>query len=880
MLESTSKSPVPILGLSATHHEPNPQLPTQRSRGALSGPGYFTKPFTIRPYSGSPHQRAVTFKPVRVIQRYQLPLAFFDTSAEERFPPNCLFSAHIDVLEDHDGTQEKGYQPPHVLVAQEESSRLLYAIERVRTRMYSLCRLAPSMKEGELEDVRDPLNLAPYPVLSHQGDNVVMGEEWWQHTIVHTQPLAQLTRRVRVSMMRPKPETEVITGPIGSLEEKLPVYNLLDAQPLDHVLELPSPQEQLDTLAQQYLDAVYMSKTSLAYFAKGPIARIRSAFTSPAEGAPPTLELVTFLRSMLLSHKASEKKYHEKLPAIIKSIPPDTLSDDDAGAKVDKVSKSKKKWKISREGVYPQEEGMVKRWWKSSMFAGENVSRETMDQRVKRRVGDLRVRETLAQMILMLEIVALEALSTSKLPLAESLATEGAQAQDESQTTGKKRKKKFEDIGLQLDLLLDKLSIWHATEEDGIMNFEAKASRHNDNSEGPSQDGGSDRLRDFCVEVVIPFYMNRLPEQALMINKKLGGPANTTPHKRKAMRPPVTSRKSGGGKEPDMKKPRRSLARVATDSTGRIGARPARSLSRSATDSTLLRGVKREGSEVPLSTIPFQRSPSRGARQSMSQIRHLQGREMDLTTTSAAVAAKLKQKQRVEEDLKEAITALKKPNRDLAAGSYVAEIEKRGLGSAARARKPTNTVRKAVKDVQVSATPRVGRRTKNMIEQTPRRDDDSPFVGPAPQVSDFNIPSSAVRPTSTALPVTTQRSATGRGEVARGIAETPSKGPSTTMFTLGPARRTIFDTPLKSSLQDLDDEPGALSIFETPSKRNGDVQMGAVSMSPVGVNTTPTKPASVPIAGDGPGSSKDASNENTEASIYDALGWNDDDEFG
>ena len=329
-----------------------------------------------------------------------------------------------------------------------------------------------------------------------------------------------------------------------------------------------------------------------------------------------------------------------------------------------------------------------------------------------------------------------------------------------------------------------------------------------------------------------------------------------------------------------MKKPRRSLARVATDTIGRTGSRQGRSLSRSATDSTLVRDVKREGSEVSLSTIPFQRSPSRGARQSMSQIRHLQGREMDLTTTSAAVAAKLKQKQRVEEDLKEAITALKKPNRDLAAGSYVAEIEQRGLGSAARARKPANTVRKVVRDVQVSATPRVGRRTKNMIEQTPRRDDDSPCAGRAPPASDFTIPSSAVRPTPAAVPATAQRSGTGRGEVARGIAETPSKGPSTTMFALGPARRTIFDTPLKSSLRDLDDLPGGVSIFETPTKGNGDVQAAAGSVSPVGVNVTPTKPAGVPIAEKEPVSSKQAGNGDTEVSIYDALGWNDDDEFG
>jgi hypothetical protein len=102
------------------------------------------------------------------------------------------------------------------------------------------------------------------------------------------------------------------------------------------------------------------------------------------------------------------------------------------------------------------------------------------------------------------------------------------------------------------------------------------------------------------------------------------------------------------------------------------------------------------------------------------------------------------------------------------------------------------------------------------------------------------------------------------------------------MFTLGPARRTIFDTPVKKPyVQDADDiMAAALNIFETPVKGSGSQQAAAVSMSPVGVFATPTKPASVPFAGGEPGRGAAPCNEDGEASIYDALGWNDDDEFG
>ena len=290
-------------------------------------------------------------------------------------------------------------------------------------------------------------------------------------------------------------------------------------------------------------------------------------------------------------------------------------------------------------------------------------------------------------------------------------------------------------------------------------------------------------LHSFCVEVIVPFYMNRLPEQALMVNKKLGGPAHTLPPKRKAMKPPTTSRKSGEPRAPESKKSRRSLARVATDTNVRTVERVTPSLSRSMTDSVVSNGIKREGSEIPLSAIPFQRSPSKSARQSMSQMKHLQGRQIDLSQPSAAAAAKLKQKQRVEEDLQEAISALKKPNRGLAAGDYMAAIEQHGFGSTNRSRKQKNPVRKTVKDVQVSATPRMGRRTKNMVEQTPSRHRQPSFArvpaGEAARSSDFCIPSSAARQPASIVPGTVQRSATARDLAHSCVVETPSKAPHT-----------------------------------------------------------------------------------------------------
>lgn len=859
-----------------------PRLPSKRKRDTICGLGRFNKAFTIRPCLESPYDQPITFKPVRIIGRSQLPLSFLDTSADGDLFTNRLFSASIGILEEHHPYNDRANKVQRVLIARLEIKRILYVIERTQANVYSLCKLASWLTEKDVAELWDPESLDCYPRLPKTEHSGSLWGNWWEQAIVAKDSTKRPFNRVRISMMRARKDSEhavpqaipsVIDQPIHEQEY---VDTLLSgaAPEMVEMPAPPSPQEQLETMVEQYLNAVYLSKTSLAYFAKGPIARIRNAFTSPEEGAPPTHELVTFLRSMLLSHKVEERKYREKLPEVIKSIPPRSFTDDEADV-ASKVKRSKKKIKRNRDGLYPYEEDTVKKWWAGEVPNMEAYNEETIDQRITRRLADLRVREVLAQMILMLEIIALEALATYKAPPEEADIAEESQAPGESQAKARKRKKKLDDINLQLDLLLDKLCIWQSVEQAGVLDFDTKPSKPDDGASG-----GNDRLQSFCVEVVVPFYMNRLPEKARTVNKKLGGPTNSSPPKRKAAKPPTTSRKSGEPKEPEAKKSRRTLSRVATETTGQpCQRRVTASLSRSNTDPALIDGIKREGSEVPLSAIPFQRSPSKAARQSMSQFKHLKGREIDLATTSAAAAAKLRQKKRVEEDLKEAITALKKPNRGLAAGGYVDEIEKRGLGPTGKSRKPANTVRKVVKDVLVSATPRVGRRTKDVIGQTPMHHG-NPFIRPrgtdVPPSIDFFVPSSAARPVSPTVPTTVGRGVTARTLAASAVTETPSKPPSKKAFlTADASSRTIFATPSKHRSESPDPLP--LGVEATPTRQIASSLPNHITISAPLPFATPTKTVIEKVLTPLPRSTSPG-NGAAEPSIYDALGWNDDDD--
>lgn len=949
MSQSHSKLPPEIRRSSAQRAiDPKPRLPSKQKRDSICGLGAFTKPFTIRPCPELPYDGPHTFIPVRIIARSQLPLSFLDTTTDNLLATSQLFSASIDVLEQYhqgksDETQRLGIQVPRVLIARHGAKQTLYAMERVQERVYSLCKLAMRLKEKDVADLWDPGNLQAYPTFPKVESRDILSDAWWKHAVVDTQPAEKPTERARLSMLCPQlplATAELRTEPASA---EAPAITEAQSQtaPLDiqmdsmETLVLPTPQEKLHAFVDQYLDALYVSNTSLAYFAKGPIARIRNAFTSAEEGAPATHELVTFIRTMLLSHKLEEKKYREKLPEVIREFPPGSFSDDEADAPK-KPKKSKKKVKPNRDGMYPQETDVVKKWWFGGVSMAEIARDESMDQRIKRRLGDLRVREALLQMILILEITTLESLTTCKAPEVQDVAAgesqTASQVAEESQSKPK-RKKKIDDVNLLLDLLLDKLCIWQSIEQDGVLDFDAPKQ-----DEGLDGSSGTDRLQSFCIEVIVPFYMNRLPEQARMVNKKLGGPAPLSPPKRKAMRPPNVSRKSGEPKEAEPKKPRRSLGRVATDTTGRTGSARAPSLNRAVTDSTIINTIKREGSEVPLSAIPFQRSPSNAGRQTASHLKLLKGREMDLNSTSKAAAARAQQRKRVEEDLQQAISALKKPNRGLAAGSYADDVEKRGLGSlssagsANRSRKPANPVRKIMKDVQVTATPSARRRTKDMVQRTPIHHD-NPFVRPRPSDtharSDFCIPSSAARPPpSSVVPATVQRSATSRTLAPQGVAETPSKTQGVRkLFSIpAPTGRKILTTPSKartvrmpldsppqaveatptkmiafSPLNDVNNRlaPTPRTLFATPMKRAAptqvsesplpafshplepnDVVKNILAPTPRTLFATPLKRAAPAQVAESPLPALPRPRETAEeSSIYDALGWNDDDDL-
>ena len=210
-----------------------------------------------------------------------------------------------------------------------------------------------------------------------------------------------------------------------------------------------------------------------------------------------------FLRENVLSVSTNDKKYSETLPALINEIPHGITSGDESSLLSDQIRKLKKRKKPSKGGLAPGEEQYVVRWWlqqeRASLIGGPG---ETREQRMKQALVEQRARETQLQIILILEILALEAvvMSDSTVVLSDNKAVEG----DESNTQVQAKKlRKFQNLSNLLDVLIDRLCIWHSTSQ-GESSTTDVTNAAQDEERIARQTSESDRLRDFCTEVVVP----------------------------------------------------------------------------------------------------------------------------------------------------------------------------------------------------------------------------------------------------------------------------------------------------------------------------------------------------------------------------------------
>jgi len=898
----------------------------------------------------SPTSKSFTLVLIANLPRSQLPLAWIDSVPPTiQVPARLIFHAEIPTALRSECVSEEGH---NVWVARQAPNGRLYAVETLGCNAYVGCLLASWVTEEQIVAGRGSLSEKDLLERILSGGQVSAARQCSsrpssQHGVPEqpfkVSPKKPKNRRgvlARMSIIPSKETLAISRSPIIQDKEQ-PQQRLehdtsqpvIDGNRAGHIIP-PSPailaqdtsliydkgqsgnpkplcqqgndpvladpfdavpsnvQSVLETLHQQYLETLYTSKTSLAYFAKGPLVRARTQMQSMP--TPHHSDLADFCRDSIIPVKKMDLKYRDSIMNILQALDLAEVSNGAEGPqKASTKSKAKQKSskrKIGKDGLYPTEKEFIVSWWRGRTLGDSDVPTvEAQTRDMKSGIADLRSRETEMQVLLVLEALALEAAEKSSAmdkaskPLIKEEPSELEQDVTLTALPQYKKKKKGQDLKSELDLLVDRLCIWHTV---GLEDFSANFGE-NQKADSGRDSHSKDRLRDFCSDVIIPFYAARLPEQCKAICQKLGGPQISPNRSRKTMQKSLSSSRVLPGTEAKASHgaiPKQTLQRVLSeDQSSRHGSPPV--LSRSST-SPLLLNLKREATEPP------QRPESRGG---LQKSRSFANREIDLVgdaRTQEVKQKKLANLAKQKQEIDAAINALRKPNRGLAAKEIADEMERHRVPGVSL------TKRNGI-GIQINATPK---KSKHNTARQGFSFQSSSSAGkplPEPPVNELSVPSSAIRPSTADQANNRLHISNVKRAVITAVNDTPVREPSKRSDPLGLTKRSesfeLFDAGrIESDHTDRVYSNAAPLIQATPSaNRLRSDMLTSIQNTPLRMKKsqrpvlfTPMSKADVMIDDvfkDAPEIPEEAGKAmarvmggGSEMSIYDSLGWNDD----
>ncbi|KAI1330818.1 DNA replication regulator SLD3-domain-containing protein [Xylariaceae sp. FL0255] len=764
-----------------------------------------------------------TLQPLMLLPREHLPLSFLDLSSPYgNFEPSAFFESNIRILH----LEGRMGDRPVVLIARLESNKSVYAIERQENSLYNLCRLGSWVDLETLSGLATvacpqlickrtdpPLEqTAPRPTttpqISHNHKKRRLAIEAIQSLV--KKPKRSLSVSVpsqsQEAAQRPVPAPEVsgsfvrndghesdappVTGS-GETLSKEPVEATISGQ--DRILNAPNADGIFDDIRSQYSTALYHSKGSLAYFAKGPLSRARAAFHFDCDSTLETGDLLEFLKSLVMTTVQIDKKYRETIPEIRLKMKTnfDDTDPEQAEGKTKNRKRKPKKIKLGKDGLYPDEDNHVKQWWtenKSLIRDDEGTTTKSNEQQdVKLLASRLRSRETQLQMIIILEILALEPLLAHETQNVSQLPGQLPPEESSGPKDAPPKKRNKHNLPFLLDVHADRLCIWQSTalDEVGMGMFDDSQTSSKVDAQKSSR-STSDPLKDFCVDIVMPFFSSRLPDRCDSINRKLGGPVFMSPPKSNEKKPrevlKVKSKPGTATKRPAPPRSSRTLERVLSKETERNrrsmsrGPSGAIALMRSASTSTVPL-LKREASE-PVSLISIPRPASSASQEQKGALARLAAPKRKTTED------KEKRDALVQAELRDAISTLRRPNRDVV-GKAMAEADERrastSLSQLRKSRKPTQHPR--FQNI-VKATP-VGTRFYDVLASNKQS-------RPAPLSRPGTIPEEYAAPSSSMVPSSAPRKRNQQAAFA-------SEQPSHPKLQVTNAERHVTATPARPS---------------------------------------------------------------------------------
>ncbi|KAJ8098370.1 DNA replication regulator SLD3-domain-containing protein [Lipomyces tetrasporus] len=508
---------------------PVPQIsspPTRRKRKYVETAPEYMKPFVIHPFQQNALSPPLSITPIKAAPREYVPISIL---ASITSPSISSSSTKMEKFHDlcHPMTKSRPFEMRlpglgnKVLFVKIEEGKSLAAIEKVGEDVYMLTVLPDHVKvkhirtmwktsrstsgqslasREKLSDVcmrNDDESIPDYTTLDEDFDGYWrgIGVEFAEPRIPNPAVASLLES---FSMVPPTPAE-------GASEKSASQTSMTTTSASPTTVPLPalkdlSTRELLKHMQAMYFEVLYVSKSPLTYFAKLTLARFRTLCKDNPE------KIVEVLQQMILTVGESDYKYKSGLPNILLELENAHGMDE---VTIGLFNPENPSSEISIPAIIAQsmvglrsldhEKHFVQRWWNMEEDVRLPKSRA-------KRVDEIKKRETKLQAILALEILAQQ----------HSRTTEAADpAADDTRTkvSAKKKRPTKHDMGpnlnLLLDVLFDRLYIWQTVSS---LDFIIATSKQQ-----------ADEVREFCLEVIVPFYGSRLPKQTQRLLKKCGG---------------------------------------------------------------------------------------------------------------------------------------------------------------------------------------------------------------------------------------------------------------------------------------------------------------------------------------------------------------------
>ncbi|KAI1094894.1 DNA replication regulator SLD3-domain-containing protein [Rostrohypoxylon terebratum] len=900
-----------------SHDTPNlSSSQNQKSNSAIETLEDLLKPsIVVKPYPPKLSIKPRSLQPLMLLPREHLKLSYLDLSVPHgTFEYSSSFESNVKILD----LEGRFGSRPVILIARLESDKSVYALERQKGGLYTLCHVGSWVDLQDLEKVAtvslpqlikketttskdsQPPALPPLttPHLHHETKKRRLAIEALESIV--KKPV-----RPRSASSAPPPQptgpptpglngTESQAESARILRDELPTGVLetqnenqtVKASEIDDMLNEPTAGAIFDNIRNQYFETLYNSMGSLGYFTKGPLSRARAAFHLDCDSNLEMSDLIGFLRSLVMTTAQIDKKYRETIPDIVAKMKSMFQDSDAEQANAKSKKRKNKKIKLGKDGLYPMEDDRIRKWWDvrkpKAKSDDDMTTNDTESHETKLQIAWLRSRETQLQMIIILEILALEPVIASRneedsqLPGLPAVAPTAETPKDGPSKKGKGRN----NLPLLVDLHADRLCIWQSTSLDGVKFLAGQDSQEQNTQKA------LDPLKDFCVDIIVPFFSTRLPEQSDSISRKLGGPVIIQPPPKPKVKKPEPVSKSKPKPGSSTKRPGMSRSSKSSGSLEKVLSRESekhrRSMSRGPSGAiALMRSattpmLKREASEpLSLKNIPRPDSVTREKAPrplTAAPPKRKSGEE------------KAKKEALVQAELQDAISTLRRPNREVVGKDMAEAAERRAttsLSQLKKARKPTQYSRP--QDSIVKATP-VGKRYRDVFGTSAAHRQTPHGLGAhEPSSTPFSlIPSSGAKKRNHESAFALENSPSIiRSEPFAQIEATPVKHSS--------LRQSFLSVPKR-------DDEDILASSPIMSRKSSSLSFHDSGIGLDELVETPVKPRAVPIPSDGvvagtpmkrrilestvanssSDSKKPAAEPARKLSIYERLGWDDD----